>query len=190
MSQRTQRLDELLREEISRIVSREIDDPRVGFVTITSVDVAPDLRHATVWASVIGQPEQRRETMRALGRAMPFVRHRLGELRLKRIPELHLKQDETVERGTRVMKILDELEHGEAPEDAPSRETLPTPTELPLASAASEPADEFGAAAREHLASLPDRRHRAGRRSPGGAGRASARTGTGSRPGRSRGGSR
>ena len=54
MTERTKRLDELLREEISKVVAREIADPRVGFVTITSVEVAPDLRHATVWASVIG----------------------------------------------------------------------------------------------------------------------------------------
>jgi ribosome-binding factor A len=113
MSQRTARLDELLREEISAIIGKEIADPRIGFVTVTSVDVAPDLAHATVWVSVIGDPKTRRASVRALGRAMPFVRHRLGALRLKRIPELHVREDDTAERGTRLLHILDELEHGE-----------------------------------------------------------------------------
>ena len=127
MSERTKRLDELLREEISTIVAREIDDPRVGFVTITDVEVSPDLRHANVWVSVIGSDEERRQAVRALGRAMPFVRHRLGQLRLKRIPELHLREDRTAERGTRVMRILGDLEEGRDPDQAPAPETLPTP---------------------------------------------------------------
>ncbi|MBA2254945.1 MAG: 30S ribosome-binding factor RbfA, partial [Chloroflexi bacterium] len=127
MSQRTARLDELLREEISAIISRDIHDPRVGFVTVTSVDVARDLRHATVWVSLIGQPGERKDAVRALGHAMPFVRGKLGVLRLKRIPELHLKLDETVERGTRVLDILNSLEEGHDPAAAPMAETLPTP---------------------------------------------------------------
>jgi ribosome-binding factor A len=127
VSERTARVDELLREEISRVLVREIKDPRIGFVTITRVEVTADLRHATVWASVIGQPDERKQTMRALGRAMPFVRHELGVLRLRRVPELHLKLDDTAERGTRVLSILHELEEGHEPPDAPVRETLPTP---------------------------------------------------------------
>lgn len=131
MSERTARLDELLREEIAGLIEREIADPRIGFVTVTSVDVAPDLAHATVWVSVIGDAATRRASVRTLGRAMPYVRHRLGALRLKRIPELHVREDDTAERGTRVMRILDELEHGEVPEDivvdAPTGLPAPTP---------------------------------------------------------------
>ena len=112
MSQRTERLDELLREEISAIVAREIADPRIGFVTVTKVDVDRELSHATVWVSVIGDQPTRQASLRALGRAMPFVRHRLGHLRLKRIPELHVKEDDSAERGTRVLQILDDIEHG------------------------------------------------------------------------------
>jgi ribosome-binding factor A len=131
MSERTARLDELLREEISAIIAREIADPRIGFVTVTSVDVTPDLAHATVWVSVIGDARTRRASVRALGRAMPFVRHRLGALRLKRIPELHVREDDTAERGTRVLHILDELDHGEGPEgigpDIPAELPMPAP---------------------------------------------------------------
>jgi ribosome-binding factor A len=126
VNERTARLDELLREEISEVIRREVDDPRVGFVTITDVEVAPDLRNANVWVSVIGTPAERRQTLRALGRAMPFVRGRLGRLRLKRIPELHLREDQTSERGTRVMRILDDLERGGAG-DVEQPQTLPTP---------------------------------------------------------------
>jgi ribosome-binding factor A len=128
MTERTARLDELLREEISAVIHSEVDDPRIGFVTITDVEVAPDLRHASVWVSVIGSPEEKRRTLRALGRAMPFVRQRLGKLRLKRIPELHVKDDDTARRGTRVLQILDELEHGREGDVPELPETLPTPT--------------------------------------------------------------
>ena len=127
MTGRTARLDELLREEISSILTREVHDPRVGFVTVTEVDVAPDLRHATVWVSVMGTPEERRETLRGLSRAMPFVRRRLGVLRLKRIPELHVRGDDALERGTRVLRILNELESGGDPDLTAEQETLPTP---------------------------------------------------------------
>ena len=131
VSERTARLDELLREEIARVITRDIEDPRVGFVTITSVEVSPDLRHATVWVSLIGQPAERQETLRALGRAMPFVRRQLGVLRLRRIPELHLREDDTLERGTRVLRLLKELEASDSPEIEPVVETLPTPIGRP-----------------------------------------------------------
>ena len=128
MTERTARLDELMREEISAVIQREVDDPRIGFVTITDVEVAPDLRHASVWVSVIGSAEEKRQTLRALSRAMPFVRQRLGKLRLKRIPELHIKDDDTARRGTRVLQILDELDHGGEGQLPELPETLPTPT--------------------------------------------------------------
>jgi ribosome-binding factor A len=129
MSQRTERVDELLRQEIGSIVSREVADPRVGFATITSVETTPDLRHAKVWVSVIGQPAEREATLAALRRAMPFVRHELGtRLRIRRIPDLHVQLDDTAERGTRVLQLLRELEAGEVPPaDAPAGESLPTP---------------------------------------------------------------
>jgi ribosome-binding factor A len=129
VSQRTERVDELLRQEIGAIVSREVADPRVGFATITGVETTDDLRHAKVWVSVIGQPAERNQTVAALQRAMPFVRHELGRaLRIKRIPDLHVHLDETAERGTRVLQLLNELGAGAAPEgDLPLGETLPTP---------------------------------------------------------------
>ncbi len=132
MTQRTDRIDELLRQEIGAIVARDIADPRVGFVTITEVETAPDLRHAKVWVSVIGQPDERREAIRALGHAMPFIRHQLGErLRLKRIPELHVRPDDAAERGTRMLRLISDLEAGQIPDVSgpppKTGESLPTP---------------------------------------------------------------
>ena len=110
-------------------MARDVADPRIGFTTITKVETTPDLRHAKVWVSVIGQPAERRGTVAALQRAMPFVRHELGRaLRIKRIPDLHVYLDETAERGTRVLQLLNELGEGSAHEgDLPLGETLPTP---------------------------------------------------------------
>jgi ribosome-binding factor A len=146
MTARTNRIDELLRQEITSIISREIADPRVGFATIIGVETAPDLRHAKVFVSVIGQPDDRKEAVRALGRAMPFVRHELGKrLRIKRIPEFHLELDETLERGTRVLRLLDKLESGHTPDELPPLgESLPTPVQrLPhVGDAEPAPGDE------------------------------------------------
>jgi ribosome-binding factor A len=129
VTQRTNRIDELLRQEIGSIITREVADPRIGFATITKVETTPDLRHAKVWVSVIGQQKERAATISALGRAMPYVRRELGRtLRLKRIPDLHVELDDTAERGTRVLQLLDELEAGgEIDRELPLGETLPTP---------------------------------------------------------------
>ena len=121
MTQRTDRIDELLRQEIGALLTKEVADPRIGFATITDVETAPDLRHAKVWVSVIGQTGERTETVRALQQAMPFIRRELGHrLRLKRIPELHVRLDDTAERGTRVLKLITELEEGRDPDATPT----------------------------------------------------------------------
>jgi ribosome-binding factor A len=136
VSERTRRVDHLLQEEISAIIQREVHDPRVGFVTVTSVETTRDLQHATVFVSVIGDEQERKATMAALGRAMPFVRHSLGKLRLRRVPALHLREDDSVQRGTRVMQLLDqveaELDGTEVPPDQPPAQApeLPRPTAL------------------------------------------------------------
>jgi|SRR5437762_7981746 len=168
MSQRTERVDELLRQEIGAIVSREIADPRVGFATITAVETTPDLRHAKVWVSVIGQIAEREATVAALRRAMPFVRHELGtRLRIKRIPELHVQLDDTAERGTRVLRLLSDLEAGETPEgDRPLGESLPTPVarlphlgDLPDEPPSAARPPEAASRRRRRSTRVPPRRH-------------------------------
>jgi len=161
MTQRTDRIDELLRQEIGAILSREIGDPRIGFATITDVETEPDLSHARVWVSVIGQPDERRATLQALSRAMPFVRRQLGpRLRIRKIPELHVQLDETAQRGTRILQLLADLEAGSMPDDAPApAETLPTPVlRLPHEGDAPDPGPSGDAAPAHKRPSRPKRR--------------------------------
>jgi ribosome-binding factor A len=128
MTARTDRLDAQLREEIGEILARQVADPRIGFVTVTAVQTAPDLSHARVWVSIIGAPQEQAATLRALRGAMSFVRRELGRrLSLRRIPVLHVRLDDAAERGTRMMRLIDELERGTyAPDEEPSSQ-LPTP---------------------------------------------------------------
>lgn len=181
MSQRMERVDELLRQEIGALLTRDVHDPHIGFATVTDVETTSDLRHATVWVSVIGDAASRRETLTALERAMGFVRHELGvRLRIKRIPELHVRLDDSAERGTRVMRVLDALrlgdvEAGEAAADAPLLESLPTPVARPhRAGDADEPAE----------AGVPDDGVRDVRAGAGARDGGSGRSGAGPRPGR------
>lgn len=175
MTARTDRIDELFRQEIGAILSREIDDPKMGFATITGVETQPDLRHAKVTVSVIGPVGERRAAIAAMGRHMPFVRHELGRrLRMKRIPEFHLELDETLERGTRILHLLDELGAGRAPgDDLPEGETLPTPTTRPavqpevtegLGGAAADLASAAAREAAARAAGQPRRTFRPGAR--------------------------
>ena len=129
MTARTDRIDQLLRQEIGAILAKDVQDPRIGFVTVTDVETAPDLSVARIWVSVIGQPAERDLTVKALQHALPFVRHELGtRIRLRRIPELQLRLDDTIQRGTRVLQLLAELEAGEVVADEPpAAESLPTP---------------------------------------------------------------
>jgi ribosome-binding factor A len=159
MTARTDRIDELLREEIGRALERDVTDPRIGFVTVTDVETSPDLAHARVWVSVIGTPEERKETLVALRKAMPFVRHGLNsKIRLRRIPELEVRLDDTAERGTRVMHILDELAAGRgAGEVRPLPESLPTPVRRLRheGDATEEPPSASGAARAESASKRP-----------------------------------
>jgi len=129
MTQRTDRIDQILRQEIGQALEREVSDPRIGFVTVTDVETAADLSRAKVWVSIIGSAQERKETLSALRKAMPFIRHGLNsKIRLRRIPELDVRLDDSMERGTRVLQILSELEDGRSTDrvDKPS-ESLPTP---------------------------------------------------------------
>jgi ribosome-binding factor A len=146
MTARTDRIDQLLRPEIGEILARDVQDPRIGFVTITDVETAPDLSTARLWVSVIGQPDEREQTLKALRRALPFVRHELGSrVRLRRIPELHLREDDTAQRGTRVLRLLAELEAGATPDEPEAAaESLPTPVPRIPASPPTDPRPRRG----------------------------------------------
>lgn len=116
MSQRTQRLDSQLQQELMGLLQREMKDPRVGFATVTRVETARDLRHARVWVSVYGTDEERERSLDALTDAAPWLRRRLGErLKLRHVPELTVRHDDSIEAGDRVLRILRDLseERGE-----------------------------------------------------------------------------
>ena len=109
MSDRMRRVNEAVREVISEGVG-ELKDPRVGFVTITGVETSADLRHATVFVSVLGSEGKRQKTLDGLTAAHGVLQARLArELRLKRTPQLTFEYDPTVERGVRMTQLIDEL---------------------------------------------------------------------------------
>jgi ribosome-binding factor A len=111
MSQRPSRVGEQIREDLTELLAREVHDPGVGFVTLTRVSVTADLQQARVYYTALGDDKAKRESKRALERAMPFLRRQLGRrLRLRRIPELQFFYDESIERGDRIERILLELE--------------------------------------------------------------------------------
>ena len=169
MSQRIERVDELLRQEIGALLAKEVQDPHIGFATVTDVEATPDLRHARVWISVIGGAPERRATIAALERAMPFVRHELGvRLHIRRIPALHVVLDDTHERATRVLRILEDLERGEEPAELPPGESLPTPVaRLPRDGDAPEVEPETAVAPRARRRGSDPGRGGAGRERPG-----------------------
>lgn len=110
MSQRTDRLDSQIQQELMVLLQREMKDPRIGFATITSVETARDLRHARVWVSVLGSEEEAERCIAALVAASPWMRRRLGErLHLRHVPELDVRRDLSIEAGDRVLRILNEI---------------------------------------------------------------------------------
>ena len=115
MSQRTDRLDSQIRQELMDLLQREMKDPRLGFATISRVETARDLGHARVWVSVLGTDLERERTMDALRVATPWLRRKLGErLSLRHVPELTVREDDSIESGDRVLRIIQELEEGSA----------------------------------------------------------------------------
>ncbi len=110
-SQRPTRVGDQIRQEIADLLAREVHDPGIGFLTITRVNVTPDLQQARVNYTTMGDETARRESQRALERAAPFLRRQLGRrLRLRRIPELQFFFDESVERQDRIERILQEIQ--------------------------------------------------------------------------------
>jgi ribosome-binding factor A len=115
MSQRTQRLNSQLQQELMQLLQREMKDPRIGFATVTSVETAPDLSSARVWVSVLGSEEDRAASLRALSAAAPWLRRQLGErLHIRTIPQLLIRRDESIESGDRVLKLLRQIEGEES----------------------------------------------------------------------------
>lgn len=127
MPERLRRVNELLREELSDLIQREIKDPRLNkLLTVTEVETSPDLRHARVFVSLLGSPEERNEVMRALQSAASFLRRELrGRVRLHHIPELSFRYDDRIEEGARILSLLNEVKasHTGTLEEGPESES-------------------------------------------------------------------
>ena len=116
MSERMRRVDALLRGVVSEAVG-QLTDPRIGFVTVTGVRTSPDLSHATVYVSVLGNPRRRERCLNALAAAHGLIQRRIAEeLSLKRTPVLAFEYDPSVERGVRLTRMLDELVRDDTPD--------------------------------------------------------------------------
>ena len=103
------RVNEAVREVLSEAVG-ELKDPRIGFVTVTGVETSPDLRHARVFVSVLGDERKRERTLAGLTAAHGVLQARIArELRMKRTPQLAFEYDQSVERGVRMSRLIDEL---------------------------------------------------------------------------------
>jgi len=108
VNQRMRRVDEAVRQVIGDAISRELKDPRVGFVTVTDVKTSPDLRHSRVYVSVLGSAVEREITLDALRSAHGFLQARVGcELHLKRTPALEFLHDDTPARAMALSELID-----------------------------------------------------------------------------------
>jgi ribosome-binding factor A len=111
MADRMRRVNEAVREVVSVRIAEGLRDPRIGFVTVTSVDTSPDLRHARVYVSVLGNAEEREATMAGLESAHGVLQQSVArELRLKHTPTLQFVFDESIDRGMRITELLDDEE--------------------------------------------------------------------------------
>lgn len=107
---RKDRVTEAIREEISMILHRELKDPRLGFVTITKVELTQDLRSAKVFFSVLGKEEDYKKTRDALDSAMGFIRKLIAErINLRLAPEIIFKDDRSTEYSVRIEEVLNEI---------------------------------------------------------------------------------
>jgi ribosome-binding factor A len=115
MTDRMRRVNEAMREVLSDALTRDLKDPRVGFVTVTAVETSPDLRQARVYVSVLGTEEERDASVAGLQSAHGYLQGRVAaELRLKHTPQLSFEEDDTARRADRIERLLGEAGNGAA----------------------------------------------------------------------------
>jgi len=110
MRQRAQKVAQLFKKEISQIIHEELRDPRIGFITITHVEITDDLRFAKIFYSILGTEKEKEETAKALKSGEGFIRKLIGQrVRLKFIPEIRFVFDSSAEQSINIQKILDKI---------------------------------------------------------------------------------
>ncbi|MDQ0270183.1 30S ribosome-binding factor RbfA [Cytobacillus purgationiresistens] len=118
MTLRSNRVGEQMKKELGEIIGRKIKDPRIGFVTVTDVQVTGDLQQATVYISVLGDEEQRENTLRGLAKAKGFIRSEIGQrIRLRKTPEILFEFDESISYGNRIETLLHKIQDEEQSKD-------------------------------------------------------------------------
>ncbi len=117
------RVNEAVREVLSARLAEGLKDPRIGFVTVTSVDTSPDLRYARVYVSVLGSEAQRSDSLEGLAASHGFLQARVNdELHMKRTPRLEFVYDDSVERGMRISELIEKAAHPAEPDACPRHE--------------------------------------------------------------------
>jgi ribosome-binding factor A len=125
-STRLQRIQQLLIEEVSDIIRREVKDPRIGFVTITGADVSPDLRHARVYVSILGSQEQQADTLKGLQSAARFIRREFGtRADLRVTPEIEFRIDSGIAHGARIFDLLEQVKREDAETSVTDENEIP-----------------------------------------------------------------
>ncbi|MDR0787973.1 MAG: 30S ribosome-binding factor RbfA [Gemmatimonadota bacterium] len=116
---RTARINEQLREEISLLIRSDVNDPRVSVATITGVETSPELDHAKVWITALGDEDGKTEALAGLRSAAAFIRAQLGRrLHIRRIPELHFEIDRRLENAMHIASLLREVLPADLPVDS------------------------------------------------------------------------
>jgi len=111
---RTERFSQFMREEISGIIRKEVSDPRIGFISITGVDVSPDLKDAKIYVSILGSESQKKGAMAGLTSATGFIRRKLADMISGRsIPQICFIRDDSLEQGSKVLGLISKLENEE-----------------------------------------------------------------------------
>lgn len=111
---RANRVAEQMKKEVSEIIQRELKDPRIGFITVTDVDVTGDLQQAKIFITVYGEEEERRKTFDGLEKAKGFIRSETGKrIQLRKTPEISFEFDESIERGNRIETLIREMKEKE-----------------------------------------------------------------------------
>jgi len=111
---RKEKVEHQLRREISVILHDELKDPRLGFITITNVEMAPDLRHAKIFYSILGKEEDYAKTKLALESAQGYIRHLIAtRMMLRFTPELMFREDRSTEYSIHIQKVIDEIHRQE-----------------------------------------------------------------------------
>ena len=112
MSTRQEKLEALLKQEISEILRKEFGNPRLGFITITDAEVSPDISHAKIFISILGSNEQKTESLKILKHAQSYVRQLLSKrMSLRTVPSIDFRLDTSVDHGMKITELLEQVKH-------------------------------------------------------------------------------